>query len=146
MKCGYDMCNNLGECTEDFVKDKARYYCKSCFDERQHKTEIRAMINEMLPREPQTTVNTVIKDLMHVKKYEWDYIIYALTDIKKNNKNLNYARGIQYYLNNQDLLRQFETQKNIDKYNETTKNGFETSDEEVEFSYKPTAPSWLKLT
>jgi len=145
MKCGYDMCSNLGECTEDLVKDKNRYYCKSCFEERQHKTEIRAKINEMLPKEPQTTVNTVIKDLIHTKKYDWDYILYALEDIKKTNKNLNYARGIQYYLNNIELQKQYETQKNIEKYNKTSKDGFETSDDEVEFSYKATTPSWLKI-
>lgn len=130
MKCAYDMCNNLGICTDDYVKVHNRYYCKSCYEEREGKARIREKLLSMLKTETIRNVNVVIKDLVHTRGISWEYILFALEQIELKKMKLNYARGLIYYLNNESIRIEYEQIEINKKYRQLLKE--EVVDDEFE--------------
>lgn len=130
MKCAYDMCNNLGVCSDDYVKHGNRYYCRECYEEKQGKTQIREKILSILKTETVRNVNIVIKDLVHTRNIDWKYILFTLEKIEKNKLKLNYARGIIYYLNDKNIKNEYEIIETNNKFKEMMNE--ETDDDNFE--------------
>lgn len=136
MKCGYDMCNNLGICTDDKVKVGNRYYCKECYEEKQGKTQIREKILSMLKTETVRNVNIVVKDLVHTREISWRYILFTLEKIEHDKLKLNYARGIIYYLNNVNIRSEYDQIELNQKYKEMIQEVVEDDTFEIEIFNK----------
>lgn len=130
MKCAYDMCNNLGVCSDDYVKVHNRYYCKCCYEEKEGKAQIREKLLEMLKTETVKNVNIVIKDLVHTRGISYKYILFTLDKIVVNKMKLNYARGLIYYLNNETIRAEYEQIEIAEKYKQLLKE--EEKDDEFE--------------
>lgn len=130
MKCGYDMCNNLGVCTDDKVKVGNRYYCRECYEEKQGKAKIREKILSMLKNETVKNVNIVVKDLVHTRNISWKYILFTLDKIETNKLKLNYARGLIYYLNDVNIRNEYDQFVMNEKFKKMAKE--EVYDEEFE--------------
>lgn len=145
MKCSYDMCNNLGTCSDDFVKIYNRYYCKSCYEEKEGKVKIREEIVGMLPKETIRNVNTVVKDLIHNSGFDWKYILFTLKVIKRDRMRLNYARGIIYYLNNEKILEEYNMNLSKEMALSMKVSDFGTCEESVNYKSNKTLPKWMKL-
>lgn len=132
MKCAYDMCNNLGICTDDYVKVHNRYYCKSCYEEKEGKAQIREKLLSMLKTETVKNVNIVIKDLVHTRRISWKYILFALDKIESNKMKLNYARGLIYYLNNDAIRTEYEQIEINEKYKQLLTEEVNDDDFEIQ--------------
>lgn len=139
------MCNNLGVCTDDFVKVYNKYYCKSCYEEKEGKVKLREDIKTMLPNETIRNINCVIKDLIHNRGYDWKYLSFALNVIKREKMKLNYARGIIYYLNNEKVKEEYNLNLSKEIALNMTVSDFGTCDDVVSYKSKKTVPKWMKL-
>lgn len=139
------MCNNLGICSDDFVKVYNKYYCKSCYEEKEGKVKIREEILKMLTNETIKNVNTVIKDLIHNKGFDWKYILFTLKVIRRDNMKLNYARGIIYYLNNKNIEDEYRLNLSKEIALNMKIDDFKTSEDVVVYKSQKTLPKWMKI-
>lgn len=147
MKCRYNYCKN-GNIVEKInaIKVGNAYYCKECFEEKEVKNKILAMVYEILPNEVKMNINKCMSDWIHKKGFDTKYVIYTLDYIKRNKSNLKGVYGIIYYLNNNNILNEYKNKDTMDKYNKVTKSSFECDENEVKFTYNSdTGKGWCKV-
>lgn len=147
MKCKYTYCKHGGIVEkEEALKIGVSYYHHDCYEEKLDKENIRKLIFELLPNEMIKQVNNVIKIWTQDKKIEIKYIIFTLEYIKINKCKLNYANGITYYLNNIEIMKEYDKIKIRKQYN-MMKNDMATnaSDNGVAFKYNNEVKKWSDI-
>jgi len=145
INCNYKLCQNLGVAV-DPVKHNGRFYCKTCLDEilkneeiqkynAQLRKKIMDTVLEILPKEIPSLINKVVTQWVGLG-YSMEYILYTIKYIQFSKGILNHVQGIRYYMNKDEIKIAYKKRENEIKLKEIKKEGFGTSKDEVEFTYK----------
>jgi hypothetical protein len=110
MKCGYNKCLFNGEVEkEKAVKQNNRYFHPECFKQMQEKSEIRKLYLEKInPAEVCKVLNSTINNIVHVKKVNSEYLLFALKYAIKNNIQIHAPMGLHYIINNYKIKKAYE--------------------------------------
>lgn len=146
MKCRYKYCKNNNEVEkENAIKEGGSYYCKECYQEKQNKQKIEEFYLRNMPQTTLQLLRKVIKQLIHEKKFESEYVLFVLEYINKNNKPINNPFGLLNYCNEGSILNLYNKQLINKKYKEIKSDITDYSRDKVKFTYKPNNKKWTDL-
>jgi hypothetical protein len=150
MKCGYSHC--LFNCEvdkENAVKLGTRYYHKECLKQRNEKDEIRKLYLEQVnATEVVSVLNSVINNIVHIKKVDSGFLLYALKHAIQNKFVFHNPAGLHYIINNSYIKKQYQQYINKSQIKDF-KNNIENIDTEkdVEFTYNQEQRTlWDRIT
>lgn len=146
MKCRYKYCKLGGEVDKNIaIKEGNAYYHKECLCEKHLKEEIETYyINNMPPCTLQI-LRKVIKQLVHEKNFEAEYILFIEKYIKQNKKNINNPFGLISYCNDGNLSELFKKEKIAKEYNKIKKENNDLEFKDFKFTYKPPKNKWTDI-
>lgn len=150
MKCGYNKCLFDGEVDKEIsIKVGNRYYHKECLKQKQDKDETRKLFLEIInPTEVVAVLNSVINNIVHIKKVNSDYLLYSLKYSIQNKFNLQHAMGLYHIINDKRIKERYNNDKNRIQMQEVKEsiNNIKT-DEGIKFNCQEDSQSiWDKIT
>lgn len=136
MKCKYSYCKFDGEVDKkDAIKIGNLYYHKECLCEKELKQQIENYYIKNMPSCTLQILRKVIKQLIHEKNVDADFVLYTVKYIKKNNKPINNPFALLNYCNDNRIISEYKD--NIVKERYKKINNFNSGDENISFQYKP---------
>jgi hypothetical protein len=110
MKCGYNKCLFDGEVDkETAIKVGNKYYHKECHKQMQNKQDTRVLYLEKVnPSEVVKNLNSVINNIIEVKKVDSGLLLFALKYAINNNFKINSPYGLHYIVNNYTIKNEYQ--------------------------------------
>lgn len=151
MKCGYKYCKFDGEVSKkEGVKYKNRWHHKECAEERKNKEKIRKIYLEKIDKYAnKAQLNKAIKQIIHDKKQNSSFVLFALNYAIENNIKLNNPFGLHWIIKDKNIIKTYKEKilkkqeyEIINKILNQDEKGYETS-----FKYKPSKKNrnWNKI-
>lgn len=140
MKCKYSYCKHGGEVDKDKAfREGNNYYHEDCYKEKTLKQEIEEYYLANMKDTTLQLLRKVIKQLIHEKKYDAEFVLYTLKYITKNNKPINSPFGLLNYCTDNRIHTEWKNSIINKQYKEMKENSnTDTSeDNKVIFTYKP---------
>ena len=140
MKCRYSYCKHGGEVNkEEAIKEGSSYFHKDCYKEKQLKQQIEEYYLSNMPPCTLQILRKVIKQLIHEKNIEAEYMLFVLNYITNNKKPINNPFGLANYCNEGRVRSEYNKIKIREQYNEMEKpSEIDISTNKNGYKYKPT--------
>jgi hypothetical protein len=150
MKCKFAQCKLGGEVAkEDAIKNNTGYYHNECLQEAMSRREIRELfIANINDTEPMAHLNRTICNILDIKGFESEYLLFALNHVIKNKINLRYVNGLHYIVNDAKILKAYEDNKSKIKAAEIKEamKEIDIKNKDVEFTpYIDEGATWNKI-
>jgi hypothetical protein len=150
VKCGYNHCLFDGEVDkENAVKVGTRYYHKECLKQKQEKDEVRKLYLEQVnSTEIVSVLNSVINNIVHIKKVDSGFLLYALKHAIQNKFVFHNPAGLHYIINNAYIKKQYQNNTSKLQIKEFKNNIADINiEKEVEFTYTQEQKTlWDRIT
>lgn len=145
MKCAYNNCKLGGNVEKDVaIKFNNRYYHSECFDKKSCKERCSDLLKSkgFIVK----NINLALKKIIDDNSANPKFVEFAIDYVLKNKKPLNSPFGVSYYLENFELIQEFNRVERLRKIQELRDSEFEIDNVEVpEIKYTPKTAKYLKI-
>lgn len=145
MKCRYKGCKFGGEVDKEVaIKDGNGYYHKTCWDEKNNKSQIKEIYCKYYPsNEPVTAINNGISKLC--EKIDSEFVLYCLCQHIRQKKDLKSIYGLSYVVANKDLETAYKKLKATEKVKEFKGEIEVVTAEPIQYHIDNKPKSWANI-
>ena len=145
MKCFYSQCKLGGNVEKDVaIKYNSKYYHKECYDKKINKEKAMQLLKQK--GFVAKSISMALSSFVDKKNVDSEFVYFTVKYVIENNKQLNNPFGISYWLQNFDIIKEYEKYKNYKFIEERKKMEVEIDDVEIpKFNRKSKPPKYLKI-
>lgn len=145
MKCFYSQCKLGGNVEKDVaIKYNTKYYHKECYDKKIDKEKAMQLLKQK--GFVAKSISMALSSFIDKKNVDSEFVYFTTKYVIENNKTLNNPFGISYWLQNFDIIKEYEKYKNYKFIEERKKMEVEIDDVEIpKFNKKSKPPKYLKI-
>lgn len=145
MKCFYSQCKLGGNVEKDVaIKYNSKYYHQECYNKKINKEKAMQLLKEK--GFVAKSISMALSSFVDKKNIDSEFVYFTVKYVIENNKQINNPFGISYWLQNFDIIKEYEKYRNY-KFIEARKN-MEVKIDDVEipkFDKKLKPPKYLKI-